>query len=154
MNAITVLGKVVPWVISLFSVCAAIASIWMNKRLAYRQAFFDRKSQAYVLFFEAFANLAYDQHNPTKRAALSNAAYCAYLFSSRDAAKGLFFVVDWLMSAKDYEDIAALDEIMPDLRDEISRDLSNTWTAPLRQLRKDFAVSKKETSQSGSPDPT
>lgn len=153
MNAITVLEKVVPWVISLISVCVAIASVWMNKRMAYRQAFFDRKAQAYELFFEAFSNLAFDQFNPIRRAALANAAYCAFLFSSRDVAKGMNFVVEWAMSVEDYEDIAALDEIMPELRDKISRDLSNTWTAPIRKLREDFAVSKKANAQSGLPDP-
>ena len=153
METVTILGEVMPWVISLISVCVAIASVWMNKRMAYRQAFFDRKAQAYELFFETFSNLAFDQFNPAKRAALANAAYCAFLFSSREAAKGLNFVVGWAMSAKDYEDIAVLDEIMPELRDKISRDLSDTWTAPIRRLREDFAVSKTANSQGGSPDP-
>ena len=53
-----------PWVISLISVCVAIASVWMNKRMAYRQAFFDRKAQAYELFFEAFSTLPLTSSTP------------------------------------------------------------------------------------------
>ena len=151
-SIITLLEKLVPWVISLLSVCVAMAAVWMNKRLSYRQALYDRKAQVYKHFFEAFANMAFDPSNSDKRAALSNAFNCAILFSSREVAWGLNFVVEHAMSAKDRSDIAAIDEIVPDLRDEISRDLSNTWTLPLRKLQENFVLPQKQKSQDDSGD--
>lgn len=151
-SIITLLEKLVPWVISLLSVCVAMAAVWMNKRLSYRQALYDRKAQVYEQFFEAFANMAFDPSNSEKRAALANAFYCAILFSSRAVALGLKFVVEHAMSATDRLDIAAIDEIVPDLRDRISRDLSNTWTLPLRELQETFVLPQKQKSQDDSDD--
>lgn len=141
--------KILPYIVSLASVIVAGVAVTANKKLAYRQAFFDRKSHAYEMFYAALADLAYDQHNPQKRAALTNAVYCALLFSPQEAAKGLNFVAEWALKSENRTDFSALDAVLPKLRDILSLDLSRTWTKPIEDMHEDLTSEKKESSKGG-----
>lgn len=145
-NFLTIIKEILPFLISLVSVGVAVYSVRLNRRIAYRQAFYDRKSEAYKTFYAALSTLVYDQYNPAKRAALTHAVYCAMLFASRDAAIELNFVAEWALGAKGYEDISVLDEVLPALRDTLSRDLALTWNRSLDQMYEDL-VQNPETSR-------
>lgn len=144
-NLISLLGRLLPLLISLASVIVAGFAIRSNNRLACRHAYFDRKAQAYEMFFGALANLAYDQYNPAKRAALTHAVYCALLFSPPDAAKGLNFVAQWALDASNPDDISALDKVTLELRNLLGQDLAHTWTRPISDMHEDLSCEKNKT---------
>ncbi len=148
-NWLDFIATVAPWAISIASVVVAGRAISANKRTAYRQAYFDKKTKAYQDFFEALSVLAYDQHNPAKRAALTNAIYCALLFSSKEAATGLNFVAQWALKARDREDISVLDAVLPNLRDELGRDLAHTWTKSISNMHEDLCEAKEQKTTGG-----
>ena len=118
----------IPWVISAASVVVAAWAIHSNKKLAYKQALFDRMSKNYEDFLIAFSGVAYDMHNPEKRDALSHALYRAVLFSSSDTRKSLQFFADHALGARSRAEFIALEsELMTDFLSDLNKDLRKIW---------------------------
>ena len=119
--------EIAPLLISLITVCVSLVAVLMNKRIAYRQAVFERTAQAYEDFLSAFSAVAYDPGNPAKRDALTHAFYVAALYASSKTRKDMNIFANRVLAAKNRDDIAALDKVTPDLLSHMTADLRKTW---------------------------
>lgn len=126
-DILTITKEILPLLISLITVCVSLVAVLMNKRVAYRQAVFERKAQSYEEFLSAFSAVAYDPDNTAKRDALTHAFYLASLYASPETRNSMHFFVKYVFAAKDRDDIAALDEVTPDLLSHMTADLRKTW---------------------------
>lgn len=141
---LTILEKLVPLLISLYSVHVAASAVSMNKKIAYRQSLFDRKAQAYEDFMTTFSTLAYDHKNQQKRADLTDAFYRAAIYASHDLKIGMNYFVQHAMTSQTREDIAALDEVTPDLLQKMNKDLQLTWSKNPRNETSAEACAKEQ----------
>lgn len=118
----------IPWAISILSVFVSAWAIRSNKKLAYKQAAFDRMSKNYEDFLIAFSAVAYDRYNPQKRAALSHALYRSALLASPKTRIELQFFAEHTLGAKDNEDLITLEgDYMTKLLACMNSDLRKIW---------------------------
>lgn len=118
---------IIPLLISLCSVCVSLFAVVINRQIAYRQTVFERTASSFESFLAAFSAVAYDPKNNAKRDNLTRAFYNAVIYASPDTRIGLNLFAERVLAARERDDIAALDEITPDLLSKMNRDLKEVW---------------------------
>lgn len=126
-SVLTWIFWIIPLVIAFLAVCVSAYAVSSNKKVALAQSYFAQKAKAYENFWNTFAAAAYAPENPSLRAELTKAFYCASMYAPEDVNRQLSAFMDKLLRARSRHELASLDDMTPELFELLNHDLTQAW---------------------------